>query len=141
MNRAKRCYLTAVFLLIFHSTAYAGSRIDMQKIAKIESSGNPLAIGKGGDIGLYQITPVLLKDYNNFHSIKYSRLQLFNATINTQIAQWYFEIRIPQLLRHFKIPVTQRNILICYNSGINTLVKNKKLPEITRKYLIKYNNL
>jgi hypothetical protein len=141
MNTSKRIYLTSVFLLIFHSAAFAGNRIDLQKIAHIESSHNPLAIGKGGDLGLYQITPILLKEYNNFHSTKYSTLQLFNASINTSIAQWYFEVRIPQMLRHFKISVTHRNILICYNSGINTLVKNKKLSEITRRYLVKYDNL
>jgi soluble lytic murein transglycosylase-like protein len=142
MNKSKRIYLTAVFLLIFHSSAFAGNRIDLQKIVSIESNGNAKAYNTSSKArGLCQITPICLQEYNNFHSLKYSLNDLFNAEINKTIASWYLETRIPQLLRHFKISVTQRNILICYNSGINTLVKNKTLKAETRNYILKYERL
>jgi soluble lytic murein transglycosylase-like protein len=142
MNTSKRIYLTAVFLLIFHSSAFAGNRIDLQRIISIESAGNAKAYNKYSQArGLCQITPICLQEYNNFHNIKYTLADLFNAEINKLIASWYLEIRIPQLLRHFKIEATQRNILICYNAGINTLVKNKTLKAETRNYIIKYERL
>lgn len=34
-------------------------------IAMVESTNNPNAIGKGGSVGLLQITPILVKDCNN----------------------------------------------------------------------------
>lgn len=34
-------------------------------IAMVESANNPKAIGKGGSVGLLQITPILVKECNN----------------------------------------------------------------------------
>jgi soluble lytic murein transglycosylase-like protein len=142
MNKSKRVFLTAVFLLIFHSSAFAGNRIDLQRIISIESSGNAKAYNAFSKArGLCQITPICLQEYNNFHNIKYNLADLFNPEINKLIASWYLEIRIPQLLQHFKIEATQRNIIICYNAGIGTLTKNKTLKEETRNYIIKYEKL
>ena len=143
MNKAKRLYLTAVFLLIFHSCAFANqnskSKIELRKIISIESNGNSKAYNsKSLAKGLCQITPICLKEYNAFHSVKYSGQDLFNAEINIKIAQWYLEIRIPQMLRHFNISVTTENIIICYNAGISYLVKHKRIPEETKRYIAKY---
>ena len=131
--------IVLLFALIPTRYAHAEAKINLNKIMMIESSGNPLAHNKKDDSrGLFQITPICLKEYNNFHKIKYSMDDLWNASISTKIAKWYIEKRIPQMLRYFKKPVTTKNIIIAYNAGINYVVKNLPLPRITKLYLKKY---
>lgn len=137
MNKSKRAFLIAVFLLIFHSTAFAG--INLSRIIAIESSGDPKAYNSSSKArGLCQITPICLKDYNNYHKIKFSTSDLFNSEINKQIAQWYLNIRIPQLLKYYNKEITIRNILISYNAGIDYVIRGRELKQETRDYIIKY---
>jgi hypothetical protein len=114
--------------------------INMDKIAFIESSNNPNAINKKDDsIGLYQITPILLREWNNFHpKEQYVRADLFDPDINYLIAHWYLHKRIPAMLKHFKINDSIENRLISFNCGISCLTKNRELPKITKDYLTKY---
>lgn len=141
MNKSKRLFLIAVFCLIFHSQAY-GMSIRMDAIKSIESSGNTLAYNKGsGARGLYQITPICLKEWNNLHkSERYNLNQLFDGNINTKIAKWYIEVRIPQMLKHYKKEVSIENIIWAYNAGIGYVVKNIK-PLETIDYIVKYQRL
>lgn len=137
MNKNKRIWLILVFLLIFHSSAYAGY-ININKIVKIESSGNWFALNRGA-VGVCQITNDCLKDWNTYHKKEqYGFYHLFIPAINKRIASWYLNVRIPKMLKHYKIEVNTKNILICYNSGISTLIKNKKLSKETKDYLLKY---
>ena len=108
-------------------------------IAIIESSNNPLAYNpKTQARGLYQITPICLKEWNNFHpSEHYALNDLFNPQVNEKIAKWYLTKRIPQMLRYYKKPVTIENILICYNAGIKYVLKGV-IPEETKEYIQKY---
>ncbi len=112
--------------------------IDLGKIAMIESGGDPMAVGKNGDRGLYQITPVLLTEYNSRNKSSYTDGDLFNAKIARKIADWYLHKRIPQMIRHFKKKVTVRNVLVAWNAGIRYVVKGGTLPKITTQYLKKY---
>jgi soluble lytic murein transglycosylase-like protein len=113
--------------------------IDMSIISKIESNNNPLAYNpRTKAIGLYQITFICLKDYNNYHSEKITEQELFNPDKNYQVAFWYLNIRIPQMLRYYKKEVSIEHILICYNAGIKYIIKNKDLPTETKNYLKKY---
>lgn len=141
MNKNKRIWLALVFLLIFGSCSNAYAEyINLNRIINIESHGNARAYNKGsGARGLCQITPICLKEWNNFHkSEQYSLDDLWNAEINKRIATWYLEIRIPQMLKHFGLEINYRNIIICYNAGINYLVKNKPLKVETINYIKKY---
>ena len=106
----------------------------------IESSNNPKAYNwKSGAKGKFQITSICLKEYNNYHpNDKVHTKQLWDARVNTRIAKWMLNKRIPQMLRHYKKPVTIDNILISYNAGIAYVVHNKRLPNETKEYLIKY---
>ena len=135
--------LILVFLLtLIPACSPAFSRdIDLDTIATIESSNNPLAYNQKSEArGLYQITPICLKEYNNYHIGRMYMVQdLFNPAINKHIAIWYLSERIPQMLRHFKKEVTIRNILISYNAGINYVVKDLPLPKETVDYIDKYN--
>lgn len=118
-------------------------RIDLHKIATIESGLNPRAHNKKDDSrGLYQITPICLKEYNNFHprGRRYIMDDLWNVSVSSEIARWYFEVRIPQMLKHYGIPDTVPNRIIAWNAGIAYLVHKKPLPKVTRIYLRKYTN-
>jgi len=128
-------------MLSFSATSSAG--VDLNKIMIIESSGNPLAYNvTSGAIGLFQITPICLKEWNNYHKTQqYKSKDLYSAEINTKIAKWYLNKRIPQMLKYFKKEVSLENILISYNAGINYVVTGKKLPKETRKYIIKYKSM
>ena len=144
-----------------------GAEIDISKIIQIESSGNPNAYNKSsGAIGLMQITPVCLEDWNTFKSGKmygeiarcnkndcenytlfeyYNLGDLYNPTINVKIGTWYINERIPQMLEAFDIPDTVENRLIAYNFGVGNLRKylegEKKLPKETKNYILKYKRL
>lgn len=131
-----------VVLFVFCQSCQAGM-IDLNRIAMIESSGNPLAHNKRDDSrGLYQITPICLKEWNNFHkSQQYSMDDLWNPIVNRKIAEWMFEVRIPQMLRYFKKPDTIENRIIAYNAGIAYVAHDKETPKITKLYIQKYRRM
>lgn len=113
--------------------------IDLAKIAQIESSGNTRAWNKVDDSrGLYQITPICLQEWNNYHPAKqYTMDDLWTVSINEEIAGWYLNVRIPQMLRHYKIDDSVENRIWAYNAGIGNVVKGR-MPKITQNYLRKY---
>lgn len=129
----------ALAVFLWASPAMA---LDMNRIAHIESSGNPAAVSRAGAIGLFQVMPIVVADYNaratGFGGRKYLVRDMFSAYHNTRVASWYLNVRIPQMLRHYGLRVSDRNILIAYNAGINVLVKKKPLPTETVQYLKKY---
>jgi len=127
-----------IFLLTFSlcQNAFANGLVDLSIIEKIESNKNALA-DNGKARGCFQITAICLKDYNNFHKIKYTEKDLFNKTINEKIAFWYINIRIPQILKSKGLPISRENVLISYNCGHSCI--GKTLPGETRQYLLKYN--
>lgn len=131
-----------VMLMLFSSLVHADDvYIDMQKIRMIESSGNPRAYNASSHArGLYQITPIVLREWNNYHPREqYTLDQLFSSTINSNIAHWYMNYRIPQMLKHYRCKDTVENRLICYNAGISYVVLGKALPAETVQYIDKYN--
>lgn len=131
--------MTIILALFFCSVALSYEAVDMNKIKMIESSNNPKAFNKSSNArGLYQITPIVLKEYNNFRKTNHSLKDLFNPTINKKIANWYMFVRIPQLLKHYGKPDTITNRLISYNAGIAYVVHKKPLPKETINYLKKY---
>ena len=148
IRRAVRRGRVAIFFALFLAVITASRskvghaeivpQIDLHAIAMIESSGNPKAVGLAGDSGLFQITPVLLKEYNALTRSAVRQDELFHPGVSRKIADWYLHKRIPQLLRHFKKPVTVRNIIIAWNAGINVVKKGTKIPRVTAQFLKKY---
>ena len=111
-------------------------------IIAIESSGNPLAYNQSsGARGLCQITPIVLLEFNKFNRTAYELEDLFHPDTNKMIAEWYLYKRIPQMLEHFNKPVTERNVLICYNAGIRYVAHDLKIPSETERYIEKYQEL
>ena len=117
--------------------------VNLDFIKQIESTGDPDAFNEKSQArGLYQITPIVLKEWNNFFPKKqYKEEDLFKPEINKEIASWYVNDRIPQMLTHFKKPVDLKNVLISYNAGIDYVVSNRTLPKETQDYLKKYDDL
>ena len=126
-------------LLLCFFCSLASADVDMDIIAEIESSGDPLAYNPGSKAtGAWQVTPICLADYNNYNNTQYTLKDMFNQGKCYEVAFWYLNNRIPQMLRYYGRPVTIDNILICYNWGIGHLVNDDKLPKETKDYLIKY---
>jgi len=129
--------------------AFAGTQpaidleIDLEIVSHIESSRNPEALGDGGkSVGLFQISPVCLKDYN-LHSGSgrtYTRDDLLNPTANTEVAKWFLFVRIPAMLRRMGYPDNLRNRIVAYNCGISCLNRDR-LPRTTEVYIEKYHKL
>lgn len=119
--------------------AHASTSINLGIIAKIESGGHPRAFNRhSGATGLYQITPICLKDYNNHHkahqlTIKQMYLPLYANTV----AIWYFNYRIPLMLESYGIIDNTTNRLWAYNAGIGR-IKHKIMPDETKRYIAKY---
>jgi len=117
--------------------AEAAEVVDLTIIAQIESSNNPLAYNsKSGATGLYQITPICLKDYNQYHSVQYNMTDMYDADKCFIVADWYLSDRIPQMLRYYGHTVDLNNILIAYNWGISHI--GEPLPKETRDYIKRY---
>lgn len=119
------------------------SPVNFHVLADIESSNgsNPQAYRLDRlDVGLYQITPPVLDEYNRHHTHQYTKPDLLDNTINTRIAKWYMDVRIPQLLHHFGLPDTTNNRLICWNGGIRAAIHHH-LTKITTKYIRTYERL
>ncbi len=136
--------MKSILLVILLVLAFLGigraELINLAVIAKIESGGNPQAISKAGAVGLYQIMPCVLQEYNARYNLRLSKNDLYNPEVNTKIASWYLSNRIPQMLRYYKKEVSVKNVLWAYNAGIGNVVKGR-LPLETKNYLIKYDKL
>jgi len=121
--------------------------VDLEKVKQIESGGNPRAYNRGsGARGLYQITPIVLSEWNKiFPKEQHTLDDLFDPIVNTKIARWYFARLAEHYLPSYRIPVNVDNLLIAYNWGIGHLNRwykagadRSRLPADTRKYLDDY---
>jgi len=134
--------ITATFFLLASNPALA-SEINLDAIKSIESSGNPFAVsfkGAQNGLGLYQISDIARRDFNNMTGSNVKTLDLLNPATNKKIAHWYLEKRIPQLLRHYGYLDTTENKLIAYNCGIGCL-KRPSIPSETKNYIKKYQSM
>lgn len=119
------------FLLIPSASAH---NVNLSVVSKIESSNNPLAHNKKSDArGLFQITPVCLKHFNQVHKLNYSKEALYIPSFNFKVANWYFSWLS-------KKTNSVRETLIAYNCGLGCLSRNT-LPKETVGYLEKYQSL
>lgn len=130
-----------LFFGIAHAESSNGDFVNMEVIKQIESSGNADAYNsKGQAYGWFQITPICLADFNRANNEHYKAVELFNPQINSRVAYWYFEERLPALLRHFKQVDSVDNRIVAYNAGIRAVIRNSR-PLETVKYLEKYHNI
>jgi len=134
--------LLAIFNLICFTAAHAEAAelVNLDVIRQIESGGNPRAYNaRSGAIGLYQITDICRRDYNQVTGGSVTRADLWDPVINHRISCWYINRRIPKLLQARGHAVTLDNVLVAYNAGISRV--GKKLPIETVGYIKKYRKL
>ena len=144
MNPKTNLFLITFFIILYSliSIVCFPEDIDISRIIQIESSENPEAIGLNGEIGLCQISAIVLTEWNNYHpNSQYDELDLFTPSINVLIAEWYYNKRIPQMLKHYGFEDTIESRITAYNFGIGNMVKWKELPKITKDYIKKYRRL
>jgi soluble lytic murein transglycosylase-like protein len=138
VEKMKIIFICLVMLICENVQA---AEINLNHIAQIESNFNPLAYNRGsGARGMYQITLVCLADYNQFHKAKLTKKQLFDPIMAREVANWYNNNRIPQLLRYYHKEVSTSNQLWAYNAGIGLVMKGIKPGESVR-YINKYRQL
>lgn len=111
-------------------------KISLPAIAAIESSNRPHAVGDGGKaLGLYQIHPAVFEEFNKANKTRYRHhshaLEPITATL---IADWYLHVRIPQILRWLKEPITRDSVLTCWNMGCGAVKKGR----VAKGYIAKY---
>src|SRR3990167_9498323 len=91
----KTLLLTVFILFLLISTICGQARADeiddlIPAIIQVESSGNPNAVSKAGAIGLMQITPIVLKEYNQHAPSGFlCGIDLYNPYDNKAIGAWY----------------------------------------------------
>jgi len=137
----KMVMVTTVILLCLVGSTHA-EEINMRAIATIESSNNPSAYNtRSKATGLYQITPICLADFHDYHDKRYTLEDMLDPDKCYEVAHWYLNDRIPRMLKYYGLKLTINNILIAYNAGINYLITERKLPRETINYIKKYNKV
>lgn len=137
---------TAVILtiLILICAVCFGEGIDNKLISciiKVESSGDPQAIGKDSEIGLMQLSKSVIQEYNNRYSSEdlwYKEYELFDYCHNVTIGTWYLH----RLKDHYlKDRYTLKRLLAAWNGGPTRLRKVgydvDKMPKSTQQYISK----
>lgn len=139
--------IIVMFILMFSCTKAQAQNIpcpavDLNIIATIESSNNPLAYNeRSGARGLYQLTAIAWKDVQN-HFPELSTIP-FSEAYKPQVARLFAERLITinkGYLRHFGLDLSLSNQLFCYNAGIGR-VKQGIMPKETKNYILKYKEL
>ena len=117
--------------------------VDLNKIKMIESSNCRDLYGRYEHArGCYQITQIVVDEWNNFHKGEsYVLDDMLDEAKAKGVADWYLHVRIPQMIRYFNKEVTIRNIIISWNAGISYVAYDKPIPRITKLFLTKYKKL
>jgi len=84
-------------------------------IAHVESGGNPNAIGKNGEVGIVQISPICVKEVNNHYGTTYKMTDCTNVVISWHIFQKYLNLNCTKEKLH-REPTCQDFVRI-WNGG------------------------
>ena len=130
-----------IALLMGICTPIFAQEIDLRAIAKIESAGckAPCIGDNGKAIGIYQIHKGVVADFNRIgprRSLQpLSHLDMKSDKEAGIVADWYLNVEIPRLLKHYGLPDSLDNRLTAYNMGIGRVKEGKRAS----KYIAKYN--
>jgi len=121
----------------------------MQRISAIESSHNPNAISPKGARGQYQIMRPTWDECVKLMGVDWDYdTDWKNPAKNKAVGEYYFNTRIPAMLKAYNVPDTQETRLACYNGGIGRVNRawekggangwKQYLPKETRDYIVKF---
>ena len=98
----KRLFISAMLFPIYLSIGSATYRADsintrdrqryelfVQAAIRTESAGNPYAMGVNHDVGILQITPVLLRDYNQRTGNHYMMYNVIDPQLSRKVFDYY----------------------------------------------------
>lgn len=140
MNNLKTILSLMAFMMA-SGVRPAVAYIDMHALAMIESGNNPKAYNKRTKAsGLYQITPICLKDYNRSHKagLRFTMKDMFVPCRAEAVAKWYLAERLTNMIGWMGLPVTTQRILWAWNAGIGKMAEGV-MPKETREFINKYN--
>ena len=140
MNKLQKI-LTLMAFMMASGTRPVVAYVDMRALALCESSNDPKAYNKKTKAtGLYQITPICLKDYNRFapNGKRYVLKEMFEPAKAEVVARWYLSERLTNMIGWMGLPVTTQRILWAWHAGIRNCADGV-MPEATRKFLNRYN--
>lgn len=127
--------LMIISMLWFISDAKA--EINMDALAMIESSGRADAtsfLGARYGRGKYQVSELLLIDYNRINHTNIQPDDLYDADTCLNVALWAVTEYIPMLLRHYGCEVTNNAILHSYNLGAKAYADGRRNYNYINKY-------
>jgi hypothetical protein len=99
--------------------------------AFLESDFSASAMSHKEAFGLFQVTPICLEEYNNFHLVKFAHEDLSDMEISFEVAMWY----INRLIVHYQVPLEDSNpylLYTAYNLGPNSMFVGNTLSRQTR---------
>ena len=112
------------------------SKASIEALITAESDWNPRANGHGGR-GLMQVGVPALIDYNKVHKKRYWYREMYDQKINRKVGEWYWKVRIPELLKAFRHQDNFKNRMIAWNAGIS-FVKSQRINRCTRGLIYRY---
>lgn len=140
MNKLQKILMSMALLMAANGTKVV-AYIDMHALAVVESSNNPAAYNKKSKAsGLYQITPICLKDYNRTHTkgARFVMKDMFVPEKAEVVARWYLAERLTNMIGWMGLPVTTQRILWAWNAGIRRMAEGV-MPSETREFINRYN--
>ena len=87
-------------------------------IAVVESGGDTNAIGRCGEVGIYQIAISVLTDYNHATGAGCKLEHLHNPDVSYDVASWQLQRLAVSLDRH-AIPVTAESLCKAWRLGLH----------------------
>lgn len=123
----------------------APASVDLNRLFQTESNFIADAIGKKGDMGLGQLTPIAVADWNKNHpneQYNHAPEDMFHPETNAKISNWAVNIQAPKYLKALGLPDTVDNRLAMYKSGYGNMKSGEawKSGE-TQKYINKYKTI
>lgn len=129
--------IVAVFAVFGFALCCHAEEINMQALATIESSNGlhqDSFLGSKYGRGLYQVSEVLLSDYNRLNGCNIRPQDLYDDAVNEIVADWALYNYIPKQLTHYGCEVTEKAVLQAYNLGPKAYANGKR----NLNYLAKY---
>ncbi len=131
--------IITLFCICYCSSIVWADEIDslVPAIIEVESGGNPNAISPQGAVGLMQITPIVVAEYQQVEG-RIIKGPLYDSQVNIEYGDWYLR----RLKDHYlKDHYTIERLLAAYNGGPTRLKKVgyniNRMPKETRDYVRK----